>query len=87
VNAKLCCNEFRVGSSISLLSFSLEDAAALSCLYPESLSVVRQRLDSASATYAKKPVNRKDLPCWFSAPHIMPRAGTTGNRLKQSSFC
>lgn len=44
-----------MGSSISLFSFSLEDAAALSCLLPESLSVVCQRLDSASATYAKEP--------------------------------
>lgn len=76
MNAELCCHEFRVGSSISLLSFSLEDAAALSCLCPESLSVVCQRLDSPSATYAKKPVNRKGLLCCFSAPHIMPRAGT-----------
>lgn len=35
------------------LIFSLEDAAALSCLLPERLSVGCQRLDSA--TYAEKP--------------------------------
>lgn len=33
MNAELCCNEFRVGIGMSLLSFSLEDAAALSCLF------------------------------------------------------
>lgn len=55
MNAELCCNECRVGISISLLSFSLEDAAALSCPCPESLSVLCQRLDSGSATSAWSP--------------------------------
>lgn len=55
MNAELCCNECRVGITISLLSFSLEDAAALSCPCPESLSVLCQRLDSGSATSARSP--------------------------------
>lgn len=49
-----------MGSSISLFSFSLEDAAALSCLLPEKAQCCLSKAGFCKCHVCKEALNRED---------------------------